>query len=470
MRDPKWLWLTTAVALLLGLIVALLVGCDFPPAQPTVSSGTPMGTPLPISPDLTTVPTDTTPVAGPTPEAVGTAITLTMWTTEAFSPTQTITSGRILAQAAAAFEDAAAVGRPDPTGAEPHVRLRFVLKKPYGKGGVLDYLLTTKAVVPDLLPDLVVMDVDELASAVQAGLLQPLDDLLPADLVGDLYPFARDASTFDGRLYGLQFQADLDHLVYDTGKMTIPPSSWPGVLAKPGPYIFPAGGQAGSVNDDFLIQYLAVRPWSPEGDGAEDPVEPFLEAESLTAVLQYYQDGTSRGIFPAGILNYHTTDDSWRDYLAGQAAMTHVSAHRYLTERERSHSSSAAPIPAINGAAQAINRGQVLALVASDPIRQSAAVEFMVRWMAPETNAGWNRATDYLPTRQAALPHWDAGDSYPPFIHQQLQATRPRPSIPNYARTAAALQQAVEAVLTGAATPEEAAAQAIEAELGFRPQ
>jgi len=98
--------------------------------------------------------------------------------------------------------------------------------------------------------------VDELRTAVQAGLLQPLDDLLPAELVGDLVPSARAAATIDGQLYGLQFQADLDHLAYNTSKMIAPPNSWAGVLQQPGPYVFPAGGQSELVNDGFLMQLL----------------------------------------------------------------------------------------------------------------------------------------------------------------------------------------------------------------------
>jgi maltose-binding protein MalE len=43
-----------------------------------------------------------------------------------------------------------------------------------------------------------------------------------------------------------------------------------------------------------------------------------------------------------------------------------------------------------------------------------------------------------------------------------LESAQPRPRLPNYAQVAAALQQAVEDVLTGTATPEEAAAGAIE--------
>jgi multiple sugar transport system substrate-binding protein len=103
-----------------------------------------------------------------------------------------------------------------------------------------------------------------------------------------------------------------------------------------------------------------------------------------------------------------------------------------------------------------------LALVATDPTRQSLAVEFMTQLMSPQTNADWNRAAGYLPTSQAALALWGEEDSYARFANQQLQTAQPRPRLVNYTQVAAALQEAVEAVITGAATPEEAAAQAIE--------
>lgn len=436
MRDRRGPGLGVAVALLAGVIVLFLAGCDLVSVPPTAAPGAPTETPAPALP--TAVPTASTPPAS-------SVITLTIWTTEALSPTQAITSGQILAAQAAAFEES-----------HPQVRLKFVLKKPYGKGGILDFLLTTGAVVPELLPDLVFLDVDELDMAVPGDLLQPLGELVPAELVADLYPFAREGCTFAGRLYALQFWADLDHLVYNTGKMTIPPRSWPGVLSNPGPYLFPAGGQGGLVNDAFLIQYLSVGVPT-----TANPDQPFLEQEALAAVLQFYRDGLSRGVFPADILNCHTTDDCWRDYVAGKAALTQVSAHRYLTDRDRVPTSAVAAIPSINGPAAAIARGWAVALVASDPARQAAAADWLVQLMAPEVNAAWTRAAGYLPTRQSALPGWEESESYARFIQQQLQAARPRPVLSNYVQVAAALQKAVEAVLTGAANPEEAAADAI---------
>jgi ABC-type glycerol-3-phosphate transport system substrate-binding protein len=228
------------------------------------------------------------------------------------------------------------------------------------------------------------------------------------------------------------------------------------VLSNPGTYAFPAGGQGGLVNDSFFVQYLAVRPWPLESD----PDAPFLDAESLTAVLQFYQDGVSRGVFAAEILDYDSVDDCWSAYAAGEADLAHVSAHRYLVEGEDLPNAAVAPIPAINGAGPPISHGWALVLVTPDPDRQALAVELMTRLLAVEINASWNRAAGYLPTRRSAastLAEGDGEGSYLRFVDQQLQVARPRPRLSNYAQVAAALQEAVEDVVSGAAMPEEAA-------------
>jgi ABC-type glycerol-3-phosphate transport system substrate-binding protein len=167
-------------------------------------------------------------------------------------------------------------------------------------------------------------------------------------------------------------------------------------------------------------------------------------------------------VFPPDVLDYHSTEDCWQAYQAGEADLAQVSAHRYLLEREALEGTVAAPIPAINGAASAIGDGWVLVLVATEPSRQSLAAEFMARLMAPQINAAWSRATGYLPTRQAALADVIEADSYYRFADEQLERAQPRPRLSNYAQLAAALQRAVEDVVSGAATPEEAAARVVE--------
>jgi ABC-type glycerol-3-phosphate transport system substrate-binding protein len=426
------------LALLLGSGLVVLSGCDVGDGDPTA---------VPIQATEPSVPSEP-PQGSETPDSDETPTPLsqlTVWTTEIMSPTEAITSGQILAQVVAQFEEA-----------HPDTSVRFIPKKPDGKGGILDFLLTTGTVVPDLLPDLVIINVDELPTAVQAGLVQPLNDLVSSDLIADLYPFARQSTAFDGQIYGLQFSADLEHLVYALDQVDLVPSAWPGVLNSFGPYIFPAGGQAGRVNDAFMIQYLAVRT-EPSSTA---PPDPFLEQNSLTLVLQYYRDGLARGIFPAEIVDYRTTDDTWLVFRAGQAIMSHVSAHRYLLEGDQVSGSVVAPIPTASGPGASIGHGWVVALVTADPERQELAVDMIERWMAPEVNGAWTRAASYLPTRQGALAFWGTGD-YAAFAEQQLLTARPSPRIPNYADIAGTLQEAVEQVLSGAKVPEEAAIEAI---------
>ncbi len=430
------MWALVLVQVLaIGVVVLALAGCDSVAISPTTAAG---GDTV-VPPTVQLPPQQTQAVdATPAPEV----ITLTVWTTELFSPTRTFTAGQILTQQVVQFEEAHA-----------DAALEFVVKKPHGKGGILDYLLTTQSVVPELLPDLVLIDIDELGTAAQAGLLQPFDDWAPSELTEDLYPAIRQSTSYDGRLYGLQLFADLEHLVYNTGKLTVPPRSWPGVLSNPGPYVFPAGGEAGLANDAFWIQYLAVASESP--DALE--TQTALDEKSLVSVFQYYQEGLMRGIFPIAIQSYHGVDDCWKQYQAGAAALSHVSSHLYLSDRDGGVGTTAALIPGSSGPAASINQGWALALVTSDPVRQALASDFALQMMAPEVHAAWNRSVRYLPTRQATWAEWDRQDSYVPLAQQLLQAAQPRLRWSNSTQVSAAVQEAIENVLTRSWTPEEAA-------------
>jgi ABC-type glycerol-3-phosphate transport system substrate-binding protein len=443
MRSLHWLPMTV-ILILLGMGLLLLVGCDQATTQPTEISTVPSTEPTASAGTSEARPTAGSEEATP---PVQVAITLTIWTTDAFSPTQAITSGQILAQQVAVFE-----------AARPDVQFEFIPKRGYHEGGLKEYLLNTGAVVPELLPDLVFIDADELEDVVRAGLVQPLDDLVATELERDLYPFAREACTFDGRLYCLPFRADLDHLVFNQGMLESAPSSMPGVLAYRQPYIFPAGGREGLVNDAFLIQYLDTR----QLPAVANPKESFLEVNSLVATLQFYEDGGSRGIIPAQVLEYETVADCWTAYLAQEATLAQVSAHIYLTELSQAPNTAVAAIPGNSGPAPAIGRTWVLALVTANPARQAIALEFVDQMMAPEVSASWNWAAGYLPTRQAALANWDSADVYTPFIRQRLLEARPRPRFLNYVQVMGELQTAVEGVLSGMSTAEQAAAQVIE--------
>jgi maltose-binding protein MalE len=83
--------------------------------------------------------------------------------------------------------------------------------------------------------------------------------------------------------------------------------------------------------------------------------------------------------------------------------------------------------------------------------------------MATDNNVAWSQVTSYLPTRHAAFVLIGDDDPYWPFLQHQLEVAVPSPAFPEYDQIGRVLQQAVIEVLSEEATPEEAAASAVDA-------
>ncbi len=439
MRKAATSKLITVLCPILLLATVGLAGCDILPELSLPSQEE--------KPTATAVPGEATPAVSPTPgspppsppPAASSAITLTLWTTQAFFPNEEDNSGQVLAQQWQAFE-----------AAHPNVTLEYILKKPYGKGGILDFLNTASAAAPTVLPDLAILDTSELDEAAEAGLIQPLDDIVSSEVQQDLFPFAR--RSYDGKLMGLQFEAEVEYLIYNTNKIDSPPMAWKEVLSDSVAYIFPAGGEGSLVNDAFLIQYLAVG-----GRLLDESGNPALDEDALVGVLQFYADGLEAGAIPPSVLEFADLDDCWVVYVSAQAAMSNVSSDKYLADRGVLKNTVFAAIPTRDGNVATLSKGWALIMVTEDSTRQAAAAQFMEWLLAPENNANWNLAARHLPTRQAAFEHLGAEDPYFPFARQQLANVYPRPTDAAYTEIGRALQRAVQDVLQGEATPQEAA-------------
>ena len=367
-------------------------------------------------------------------------IQLTMWTIEQISPQAEGEAGNILVKGLKAFEDT-----------HPDVQISVVLKNESGKGSVLDYLRTASQVAPDVLPDLVVLNTVDLTALARAGLVVPLNGRVSSTLAKDLLPGARAAGSVDNQLVGIPFEMDVEHLIYNTNKLVTAPMDWTDVISSNTTYVFPAKGRNGLVNDAFLIQYLALG-----GRLQDDEGQPFIDKQSLRAVLGYYRQGTEQGVIPPDVLSIATPDDIWPSYVAAEVGMAHVSSHRFLTDREVLRSTQFAAIPTSDGVSLTIGRGHALAVVTRDPTRQSLALSLVEYLMAPDNNVEWNQARAYLPTRYAVFDAIGESDPYWAFLKHQLEVAVPPPSFPEYDQIGRVLQQAVIEVLSGEATPEEA--------------
>ncbi|MEJ2750190.1 MAG: extracellular solute-binding protein, partial [Anaerolineae bacterium] len=210
----------------------LLSACDLIPSNETnVATATPTVTPTPVvTPALQSTPAIAVPIT--TTQA---APSLTIW----------LPPGTVLGSEAgtALFSDqllAFNAGHPD---LETHVEQKTVT----GQGGILSYLRTGSTVAPSILPDLVALPTNQLATAVNEGLIYPLNDLIDPALFDDLYPAAKTMAQVGDQYYGYPFAiTNLTHLAYQTSVITTtPPLRWDDLAANVNtPFIFPADGPA----------------------------------------------------------------------------------------------------------------------------------------------------------------------------------------------------------------------------------
>jgi ABC-type glycerol-3-phosphate transport system substrate-binding protein len=441
-RSIKRYWVTCAV-LLSTLAAGLVSGCaELNQRLPPELLPRPSATLGPAT--ATTEPTEVATPRASTPTPVVT--TLTLWTTEALGPVGQSAGQRQLAAQIAAFE-----------AANPDVRVTVILKEPYGRGGMLDFLTRTAAAVPELLPDVAVLDTRELAAASRRELIQPLDGRIGPELAQDLVAPARQAGHVDESWLGLPFQADVQHLIYNRDLVSAQPITWTDVLSSSTQYLFPAGGQGAVtdegdlVNDSFIVQYLATGA-ALSGEGGQA----ILDADATAAVLQFYADGLAAGVIPHNAIEFASVAQTWPLYLAEEIGLANTSAHLYLENRANFRKSSFAAIPTRDGEMTAVYRGWAYVLVARQPERQKAAWS-LIEWLTSAERLGeWALSANYVPTRLSAWPD-DAEDGYRAFLAEVLQNAHVLRTGAGHDEVARALQRAVESVFDGTSTPGEAA-------------
>jgi ABC-type glycerol-3-phosphate transport system substrate-binding protein len=420
-------------AILSALLALALVGCGRLPPSPESIPPTPV--PSPLQPTVTPTPTR---------ELEPMIVTIRLWLPEELNPYGGRPGADILARQLDDFSDA-----------YPDVQVEVVVKKARGRGGLFDFLRTAWDAAPSVLPDLVVLDTADLQTAAGSGLIQPLDDVLSPAEMADRFPFATELGTVDEQTLGFVMGADMQHLAYRPALFESPPVSWTQVISPPVPFLFPAGGRGRQVNDATLIQYLAAGGRLTDEDG-----RPWLDEGVMVSVLGFYSACMGTGaVSPTVALDIADADQAWERFQAGEGQIAVVQAGRYWLEADETV--AAGPIPTGNGQPFSVARSWMVAMVASDPARQSLAMLLLDWLIAPDHNGQWTQAAGYLPGTQGALRMWDISNEDRATLRSVMEAAVPAPRPEVMSTAGLAMQEAVEALLRGRAGPEGAAAAAV---------
>ena len=398
-------------------------------------SATPTTIPTQAAPDgVTATPTsvlaNSTPVPLITPDA---APSLRLWLPPQFAPAPDMPGGIILAEQLAAFEEAKGW------------RVEVRIKKAAGQGGLIDSLRTSLQAAPGVSPDVIALDTSMLAVA--ADSIQPLTSFSAGDVI-DFYPFALQAARVNNTLIALPFAADALGFAYSTTAYSMPPEYWSDLKPEAGVASLPLNDPTALVT---LQQYVALGGALTDAAG-----QPTLDAVVLAQVLRDYQQMQIGGLLPPESASVLSVDESWIIYRESRASAAAVFFGNYLADRRRVAATAFAPLPTHIGARAAFARQWNYTLITGDPARQAIALELM-RWLtAPENLGEWSLAANVLPARSQALSEWRE-TRLASAAEQLLNAAQPEPPQSVLVVVGPPVTAAVQAVLNGQASPENAA-------------
>jgi ABC-type glycerol-3-phosphate transport system substrate-binding protein len=398
---------------LIGLVLCLgLVRCQAQKAETItpVDSPRPSSTPTRTAAAATRTPTASLPVSPSSPILPTGPITLTVWTTQDFVPSDEGTAGRLLLDQLLEFQRDHA-----------DVTVEMVVKRLAGPGGIMDYLETAGAVAPTVLPDIAILSSEVLAQAHTHGALRPLDDLLPEATIQDLFPVADRLGRIDDALMAIPFTLDFQHLVYNTTILTTTaPATWDEILSSGGPFLFPAGEEAPV--DTVLNHYLAAG-----GTLAIDNGALVLEVDPLTEVFRFYQRGTNNQVIPAAALQLESFAGCLSAYRGGGALIAHVSSSLYLPMQAELLNTAVAAITGPRRSGPTLISGWHWAILTPDPARQQLAADLVAWLLEPDNLGSWSYAGHWLPASINAFSGWPTGDTYISFARDQILLGIPRP-------------------------------------------
>lgn len=375
------------VRLISILFMLLLVSCggnNSSEATPTATTAPPTTTPLPNI--------QSTPL--PTSEVTPTSMTdLTLWWPEPLNPLDRPEVTQLIGEQIEAFD----------RDEESLIDIEFRLKRYQDVGGIMATLRTASSVAPGALPDLTLMRREDLLTAVQSGLIYPLEGLVPSSTLGDLYGSALSLGQVDGQIYGLPYLLDIRLLAYHPEEETDPVTDWSfdGVLDRNLPWVF-TGRRTSGLNATFYAQYIDAG-----GTVADASGNLTLNEDALRQVLVFYDQAVEADLLSEQVFEYASINDYLDDLISRRIPAAVIDSTAYLRMLDQNRYLAAAPIPTLTGNAISTLNGWLWVITTNDRDQQEVAARFL-NWMMDS-----NRQRDYaqtiymLPSQRSALVSMD---------------------------------------------------------------
>ena len=316
---------------------------------------------------------------------------------------------------------------------------------------------------------------------IDSGWVVPMQDLIDAAGfdTSDLEPNVLAYYTVDNKLYSMPFNSSTPILYYnkdmfEKAGIEEVPTSLEGILNISDQLMSQGGaGEAISIGiyGWFVEQWLCKQGlnFADKGNGREAAATA-VEFDSNGGMLNILNEWNK--LYEAGAAP-NVGSDGGVDFTAGKAAMTlgsTASLKQYLEDVNGSFEIGTAYYPSVtdgNEGGVSIGGASLWALNNEDGVKEAAVWKFVEFLVSPESQAYWNSQTGYFPVNTKAQDEDVFKENIAKYPQFQTALDQLHDSAPQYAGALLSVfpearqivQQQIENMLNGQATPEEAAAE-----------
>lgn len=386
-----------------------------------------------IIPSVSPVPTST---SAPQSSETQSPVTLTIWLPPQQSPYAENPAAELLSERLAEYEES-----------HPSFKIQIRLKEEEGTAGLFQSLLTTHNAAPSALPDIVGLSPKAIRQSVSADLLNPLETLFESSETSDWYDHTEPASVLNGDLFGIPYASDTDIFIYKMSSYSETPISWSDLISGDETFLIPAGDRSARFT---LAQYLDLGGVLEPSDSNQ-----IFDVGFMREILEFYYAARESGHLPLSALQLVSAEEVFTALSEDGADGAVVPLEAYLHQISKSQY-AANPLPTQDGDGFIFTKTYSWAIVNGNFERQLASAE-LVRWLVePDFLGPWAYELGMLPASSSALAQWP-DSATAALANRLIRAATPLPDYDILDQLGPLVQTAIEEVLFGRMSPQQAA-------------
>lgn len=429
-------------ALLVSLLILVLTACEvfsfdvnLPWANKTPQA--PEQTRTPDAEDngvVSTLPIESNSVGEP--ENVS---QLTLWLKPELDPSAGTAAGKTLQT------------RLDLFARDNNVVIQTRVKAVGGVGGLLDSLNSGHKAAPQSLPDLVMLNREELISSSELGLVYSTQTLQDSLEGSDWYPVALSMVKVDEISLGIPICINPLVMAFDSLSQIPPANEWSAIVTN--------AGRLGFAADDPEARFMTLLYLSVGGKLEDELQQPQLELEPLTNALMLLDEAEAAKHVSILSLDFQTDEQVWESFSAWNINKAIIPISYVLNETKLDQSK--APKPALTTPEITLADGMLWAITRNEPERQELAGKLLAALSEPSFLAKWSTDLRQVPARSSAVTLLEF-PTLNPFIEKIAMAARLYPNDSIMEKVGPVLRNAMRVVLQEGGNPAEVAAAAVE--------